>query len=140
MTAHVAGERFKIGNDQLNFPLFRSFGQERNALRPLPHRKQVLGQRAPVPEVIVYVRQSQSVNFRDIKLFLQIAQPAIEGSYVNAVSLGDQVRDDFLGPGRVAGAFAVDAIKNVGHATPQYIAQLLEIGQFQSREEGEGDE
>jgi len=121
--AHVTGERFKIGNDQFNLPLFNPFGQLRDALCSLSHRKQVPGQRASVSDLIVHIRQSQTVDFCYVKLFLQIAQPAIERSDVDGVSFGDQVRDNFLGPGRVAGAFAIDAVKNVGHATPQYIAQ-----------------
>ncbi len=43
---------------------------------------------------------------------------------MQGVSLAAQVGEDFARPGRVSRAFAVDAVKDVGHQSAQYIVQL----------------
>jgi hypothetical protein len=57
----------------------------------------------------------EPVDLSDVEIIFQVLQAAIKRNDVNIVALADQMGEDFLGAGRVAGAFSVDSIKDVGH-------------------------
>src|SRR5260370_41930215 len=111
----MAGERLEIGDHQLDMPFLRLARQPGHAPGSARRGDQVLGQGAPVAHAVVDVSNAQAENFGDFKALAQIAQAAVKRNYANSVAFCLKVRNYFLGAGGVAGTFAVDPVKNVGH-------------------------
>jgi hypothetical protein len=93
--------------------LGKAFGCFRNS-------NEVFGDRAFVADSVVDVGEAESVDLGDVEITFEILEAAIEGRYMQRVSLGDKVGQDFLGAGGVAGAFSVDSVEDVGQGGGEY--------------------
>ena len=111
----VTGERLEIGDDEIDLLFLDQRVEPRKALRRVRYGQQILRNGALVTDAIVDVSEMKPVDLGDVETVFQILQSAIKRSDVNNVALADQMCEDFLGPGGVAGAFSVDSIEDVGH-------------------------
>src|SRR5262249_5685109 len=111
----VAGKRLEIGDDEGNLPLFDESFQAREALRCVADGEQVLRNGFLVANTVVHISEAEAVDFRDLKRLAEIAQPPVKRRDVNRMSLSDKMIEAFAGAGGMSGAFAIHAVKNVGH-------------------------
>ncbi len=112
---HVAGQRFEVGDYEINLPVRDEMLEPLSAPRRLRHGQQVPADRALVAHTIIYVGEAETEDLGDFELIFEVLQSAVERSDVQGVSLFPQMAENFLRARGVAGAFAVDTIKNVGH-------------------------
>ncbi len=87
----------------------------RETLRRLRNRDQILGDGALVAHAIIKVGEPKAIDLGNVEMVFQILQAAVKRGYVDNVPLSDQMCQHFFGSGGVSRAFAVHAIKNVGH-------------------------
>ncbi len=99
---HMAADRLKIGDHQIDAPLLAFARELLQASGGLRGGNQIAGQRLSVPHTVIDVREPQSINFGDVKIVLQIAQTAIEGSHLHSVAFFPQVQDNFPGASRMS--------------------------------------
>ena len=83
----LAGQWFEVGDHQLDFPGIYQFTEMPDAFCRMAHGGQISGHRFSVAHLIIYIGEAESVNFCDLKIIAKIFKPAIEGSYVNGMSL-----------------------------------------------------
>src|SRR6266849_6197206 len=113
--SHVTGQRFEIGDNEFDLPLFAELFQSLHARNRLPRAEQVLGNGLPVADPVVCERETPTMDLRDLEIAAQVGQTAIKRDNMHSVSRSLQVRDDFLRARRVARALAVHAVEYAGH-------------------------
>ena len=111
----VAGQGLKVGDDQIDLRVVNEGIQPRKTFDSLRNRNQIFGDGAFVTDAIVDVSEADTVDLGDVKFFFQILQSAIERGYMDAMSLRNEMSQHLFGASRVARAFAVYAVENVGH-------------------------
>ena len=118
----VASQRFEVGDHQVDLPFRNQVLQPGDALCRLAHCHQVLGDGAFVAHTVVHVGKTKAKDFSDLKVVREVAQSPVERSDVERVPLIPQMIENFLGARGMAGAFAVHAVKDIGHRSRQYKA------------------
>ena len=115
LVSDVAGEWLEVGDDQIDLRVIDKVVQPGKAPGGLRNGDQILRDGALVADAIVDVGETESVDLGDVEIILQILQAAVERGDMDAVSLGDEMRQNFFGAGGVACAFAVYSVEDVGH-------------------------
>src|SRR5579871_815591 len=110
----VARERLKIRDYKLGLPLVHSFRELCQAAGGAGSGNQVFGERLPVADAVVHVRQVKPENLRYVEVAAQVLQPAIKRGNTHGMPFLLKVRDDFFRSRRVARSFAIHAIQNIG--------------------------